>query len=149
MRKTMADTATIANKPLSRLRRLSLGTRKSFKKTNKDLRPLYKNVWAMLAIAFVVLAAQLTLLWRPIVGVYVNAAALALLVGLALWKDKLQQLAISAAIIPLSTMISLSLPQTSMFARTVVFYDAILVLGLIYRFIFTLDYPLGFTKLNL
>lgn len=120
-----------------------------FKRTAKDLKPLVKNGWYVAAIFLVIAVAQLTLLWRPVVGIYFNAAALALLVGLALWRESLRQLAISVAIIPVATMIVLSLPQTTVFAETVVFYDALLVLGLIYRFIFTLDFPLKETRLGL
>ncbi len=141
--------AEATGKSDSTFKKLITAPNKFAKLTYQDLKPVFKNGWAMLAIVAVIVAAQLMLLDRPIVGVYVNAAALALLVGLALWKEKVRQLAISVAIIPVSTMIVLSLPQTTTFAREVVFYDAILILGLIYRFMFTLDYPLGFTKLTM
>lgn len=138
-----------ASKSVSTLSKLRIATKKFVKQTNRDLMPVYKNGWAMLGIVAIIIIAQATLLDRPIVGIYFNAAALAALVALALWKEKIRQLAISVAIIPVSTMIVLSLPQTTTFAREVVFYDSILILGLIYRFMFTLDYPIGFTKLTL
>jgi membrane protease YdiL (CAAX protease family) len=111
--------------------------------------PFWKSTWVMFTIILLIAVAQLTLLWRPIVGVYFNAAVLAILVGLALWRERIRQLAIAAAIIPISTMVVLSLPQTTTFAQMVVFYDVILVLGLIYRFMFTLDYPVQNTRLSL
>lgn len=123
--------------------------RRYISSNTKKLHPLKQNVWFMLLAAVVIAISQLTLLWRPVVGIYFNAAALAILVGIALWKDKLQQTAISVAIIPTATMIVLALPQTTLFAQTVVFYDAILVLAIIYRLMFTLDYPLGFTRMTL
>jgi len=149
MPRNTARAKDATNKSVSSLRKLSQATSKFIRQTKQDLKPVYKNGWIMLGIVAIIVIAQLALLDRPIVGVYVNAAALALLVGLGLWRDKIRQLAISVAIIPISTMILLSLPQTTTFAREVVFYDAILILGLIYRFMFTLDYPLGFTKLTM
>jgi membrane protease YdiL (CAAX protease family) len=118
-------------------------------KTYRFLKPVVRAGWPMALIILLVGAAQLTLLWRPVVGIYFNAAALAVLVGLALWSEKLRQLAISVAIIPVATMVILSLPQTSVFAETVVFYDALLILALIYRFMFTIEYPLAETRLGL
>jgi membrane protease YdiL (CAAX protease family) len=106
---------------------------------------LYTFTWIGIAVA----ASQVTLLAKAQVGVYITALSLAALVGLALWKEKTRQLAISAAIIPLATMITLSLPQSTYFAQLVVFYDALLILGLIYRFIFTIDFPVKNTQLKL
>jgi membrane protease YdiL (CAAX protease family) len=81
-------------------------------------------------------------------GVYVNAAAFASLMSLALWREKTQQLALSAAIIPVTTMITLILPQTKSFAQAVVFNGALLILALIYRFAFTIEYPAAITRLK-
>ncbi|HTB48992.1 MAG TPA: CPBP family intramembrane glutamic endopeptidase [Verrucomicrobiae bacterium] len=123
--------------------------RKFSKQTAKGLQPLRRNSLSLLVIILAMAIAQLTLLWRPTVGVYFNAGALAVLVGLAVWRESIRQLAISVAIIPVATMIALSIPQTTVFAQTVVFYDALLVLGLVYRFIFTLDHPLRETRMTL
>lgn len=145
----LTATTTFLHKAVAELNKIATPVWKFLKKIVLALKPLWKSSWVMLAIILVIVVAQLTLLWRPIVGIYFNAAALALLVGLGLWKEKVRQLAISVAIIPVATMIVLSLPQTTTFAQMVVFYDAILVLGLIYRFMFTLDYPLKNTYLTL
>jgi membrane protease YdiL (CAAX protease family) len=139
----------LLNKTVSKVVKIAVGIWKFLKRLANIAKPLWKRSWLALAIIFVILAAQLTLLWRPVVGIYFNAAALAILVGLALWREKIRQLSIAVAIIPTATMIVLSLPQTTTFAQMVVFYDAILVLGLIYRFMFTLDYPLKNTHLSL
>jgi membrane protease YdiL (CAAX protease family) len=114
-----------------------------------SLAPFRQNTWAMLLIAAVIGATQLTLLWQPTVGIYVNAGAFAVLVGLALWRPQLRALAVSTAILPTANMIMLSLPETNTFARTTVFYSALLVIGLIYRFAFTLDFPKDKTHLSL
>lgn len=107
------------------------------------------NFWIMLYIAVVIIAAQVTLAIKPIAGVYVNAGAFAALIGLGLWKERARMLTISASILPVSNMISLSLPQTSVFAQTTVFYDSLLLLALVYRFIFTLDEPVQTSRLSL
>jgi membrane protease YdiL (CAAX protease family) len=122
---------------------------KFIKRVAQKSGPFWKSTWVMFTIVLLIAVAQLTLLWRPIVGVYFNAAALAILVGMALWRENIRQLAIATAIIPVSTMVVLSLPQTTTFAQMVVFYDVILVLGLIYRFMFTIDYPVKNTRLSL
>jgi membrane protease YdiL (CAAX protease family) len=109
----------------------------------RSSRLLFKNFWAFLIIIILVIGAQVTLFEKPVVGVYINAFAFTGLIGLALW------LAISAAILPVAMMITLSLPETSTFAQSVVFYCAILLMGLIYRFMFTLDEPVSNSKLKL
>jgi membrane protease YdiL (CAAX protease family) len=112
------------------------------------LKPLLENFWIFLWIALVVIAGQVSLFSKPIVGVYVTSLAFVALIGLALWKEKARQLAISAAVLPIAIMINLSLPQTTTFTQTIVFYDTLLIIGLIYRFMFTLDETLTNTKLS-
>lgn len=107
------------------------------------------SFWVWAYIVILVVGSQLTLLWKPTVGVYINTLALALLIGLGLWYQKARSLAISASILPLANMISLSLPQTSAFAQAVVFYDAILILAMVYRFIYTIDQTQQSTRLSL
>lgn len=111
-------------------------------------RPFFASFWIFALIVGVIVAAQWTLFGKASVGIYINAAAFAALVGLGLRVERARQLAISAAIIPVATMASLSLPQTTNFAQTVVFYDALLVLALVYRFMFTLDHPLDSIRLT-
>jgi len=121
--------------------------RNFFKTTCRKLKPISNN-WYGLVILLVIALAQLTLFWRPIAGIYFTGAALAVLIGLALWRKSIRQLAISAAIIPISLMVVLSLPQTTTVVQLVVFYSVILVLGLIYRLMLTLDFPVENTHLT-
>ena len=131
------------------LTRAGSNTADFFKKAGRSLKPFRKNSGYALIITLAIASAQLTLLGRPTVGVYVNAGALAVLVCLALWRESISQLAISAAIIPVSMMVVLSIPQTTVFARTSVLYSSILLLGLIYRFAFTVEQSVRNTSLTL
>jgi membrane protease YdiL (CAAX protease family) len=118
-------------------------------KTIARTRPLFKNFWLFLLIVIGIVGSQLSLFAKPIVGVYITALTLVALAVAALVKQFSLQLALSAAIISVATMINLSLPQSLYFAQVATFYDSLLVLGLIYRFIFTLDYPVETTRLRL
>lgn len=113
----------------------------------RPFKPLRQN-WALcLGTILLLAAAQLSLRWRPAVGVYVNAGVFAAFCGLALWREQFRKLAISLAILPVAMMITLSLPQANNFAEAVVFYDALLLLALVYRFWFTIDEPVQSTAL--
>ncbi|HEY8999170.1 MAG TPA: CPBP family intramembrane glutamic endopeptidase [Candidatus Saccharimonadales bacterium] len=114
----------------------------------RALTVLRQNWGLALGSAVMLGASQLSLWWKPALGVYVNAGAFAALCGLALWRESYRKFAISLAILPVATMITLSLPQSSNFAEAVVFYDALLLLTLVYRFWFTLDEPLPNTALT-
>jgi membrane protease YdiL (CAAX protease family) len=113
------------------------------------IRPLLRSIWLAIIILVLVLSSQLSLYEKPILGVYITAFAFACLVAIALASESARKLAISAAILPIATMINLSLPQTSLFAQLVVYYDGLLVLGLVYRFMFTLDEPVKNTRLGI
>ena len=141
--------ATFFARAASGVAKVAISIWKFLKKIAQKSVPFGKSTWILFTLILIITVAQLTLLWRPIVGIYFNAAALAVLVGLALWRERIRQLAIAVAIIPVASMVVLSLPQTTNFAQMVVFYDVILILGLIYRFMFTLDYPLKNTHLSL
>jgi membrane protease YdiL (CAAX protease family) len=103
------------------------------------LRPYFKNFWVFLYIIAFIASSQLVLKNHAQVGSYLNGLAIAALLGLSVFYERARNLALSAAILPVATLISLSLPNISSFAQTVVFYDSILVLGLIYRYLFILD----------
>ncbi len=119
-----------------------------FARPFKALAALRQNWWLAPVVAVLVAASQLALWWKPAFGVYVNAAVFVAFCALALWREVYRKLAISLAILPVTTMITLSLPQSSDFAQAVVFYDALLLLTLIYRFWFTIDEPLPNTSLT-
>jgi membrane protease YdiL (CAAX protease family) len=122
--------------------------RKQVSKFTSPLKPLTKNLWVGVLIAILLAAPLLALVWRPIVGAYVTAAVFLLLMSLALWAERFRTLAISAAILPLALMVNLSLPHTSVFVQTTVFYITILLLTLIYGYLFALDVPVKVSALG-
>ncbi len=128
--------------------KVSKSISKSIRKDIKLLKPYFKDFWIFAFIVVILVGAQITLADKALAGVYVNALAFILLIGLALWQEKARMLAISAAILPVANMINLALPQSTQFAQTVVFYDSILVLALVYRFLFVLDQPVKESKLG-
>ena len=95
-----------------------------------------------------VIATVATLIWLPKIGVYVNTSAVALLLSLGLWRKEIRKLAISIALIPVVNMVSLCLPQNSILNQGVIYYDGLLILGLIYYNLFTQKRPLKKSKLN-
>lgn len=105
-------------------------------------RPLLRNGWLAAYILLPILAAQLSLFWRPVVGVYVTALALVAFVVLALRHEAARFVALAASTIPLAMMVNLSLPQTSAFNQTVILYDTLLFLALAYQFMFMHSHPL-------
>jgi membrane protease YdiL (CAAX protease family) len=128
--------------------RKTKGKRLTWKALRKRVAPFTKNFWMLATTTVLLVGAQATLYVNPLAGVYANAVAFAALIGIALWQEKVRQLAISAAVLPIATMVTLSLPQRNVFAQSIVFYNALLLLALIYRFMFTLDYPAKFTKVG-
>jgi membrane protease YdiL (CAAX protease family) len=121
----------------------------TFRSSWNGIAPLRKNAGLFFGIAGAVALSQLALWWKPLAGVYANAGLFALLLGLALWKESFRKLAISVAILPIAIMIDLCLPQGNAFGQAAVFYDAILLLTLVYRFMFALDEPIKSTALKL
>jgi membrane protease YdiL (CAAX protease family) len=82
---------------------------------------------------------QLSLYWRPAIGVYVNAAAFVILLAVALMSEKLRQLATSTAILPVTYMAMLCLGHFSPLSTALIYYEILLALTLIYRHVFKLD----------
>lgn len=115
----------------------------------KPPRPVTRNLWLFIWIIVAVGSAQAALYIRPLAGIYVDALAFGSLMWLALRQERARQLVISVAIIPLVMLVSLCLPQTGVFMRTVNLSVLLLTLGLVYQFLFTLDYPLDGTRLRM
>lgn len=105
---------------------------------SEKLQPYLKNVWVAPYVLLAVAAPQLSLLWRPVLGVYATATALVMLLALALKVGNVRQLAISSAIIPMAMLVSLTLPQQDAFARSAEFYDIMLLLALVYGRMFSI-----------
>lgn len=112
-------------------------------------RPYGRNLWLLLWILVLIAAAQVVLFVKPIVGVYVDAAVFASLIWLALWQERSRQFVISTAIIPLSMLLCLSLPASTVFTRTSVLMVSFLLLALVYQYLFTLEYPTDGTRLRM
>ncbi len=113
-------------------------------------RPVVSAKTACLASGLMaaLLLPQLALLWRPLLGVYATVVALAVLLVVALHVVKLRKLAIAAAILPITMLVSLSLPQIDAFDRTCALYTIILAVVTLTNFTFGLDEPLGFEALK-
>lgn len=113
-------------------------TKSTVKRQRSKLRPYAKNVWIAPYVLLAVAGPQAALFWRPVLGVYATAASFIMLMALALLSDKARKLAIAVAIIPTTMLVSISLPQQDAFARSAEFYDAILLLALVYGYMFTM-----------
>lgn len=109
----------------------------------------FKNFWVFVYILFFIALSQLSLRHNTDLGIYMNGLATAALVGMAMIYDKAWKLALSVSILPIATMISLAIPGMSNFVQTVIFYDSLLVLGLIYRYLFIFDAPPEKSKMKL
>jgi membrane protease YdiL (CAAX protease family) len=134
----VATTSTVAAKK----------TKASAKRQKSKLRPYFVNAWLAPYVLLAVAVPQVALLWRPVLGVYATAASLLLLLALSHWSEKARKLAISAAILPTTMLVGISLPQQDAFARSAVFYDAILLLALVYGYVFTMNEPRSATSLG-
>jgi membrane protease YdiL (CAAX protease family) len=142
----MATTAsTLTTKRLSAAHRLGASARR----LQRWYASFSRHLWVAAIILLAVAASATTLVFAPIAGVIVNAAVLVLLIGLALWKEPIRKLAISVGVLPVALMLSASLPPHSAFVQSIILYVTMLLLTLVYRFIFTLEQPLSFTKLSL
>jgi membrane protease YdiL (CAAX protease family) len=124
-----------------------LGIVRHWKNLHAKWKPLRKSGYIWLITMTLLVAAQSTLIWAPKVGIYVNAIALAGLVTMALVREEARKVAISMAIIPVANMVTSSILPRTIMGSTVILYVTILLLALIYRFIFTLEYPTLKTKL--
>lgn len=112
-------------------------------------KPSYsQNAWASVAMAAAIIAPQLSLLWKPKLGVYVTELSLLGLFSIALRVEQVRKLAIVAAILPVALLVSLSLPGLDTFSRTNAYYSIVLALMILCSFTFRLDEPLGIQVLG-
>ena len=133
--------------PSSGLRRRGVTDR--FSEPLLPIRPYGRYLWLCLVVVTLVGAAQTALYLRPLVGVYVDAVSFAILIGLALRRERSRHFLIAVSIIPLAMLVGLSLPKTNAFQQTTNLALIFLVLGLTYQYLFTIDYPLERTRLRL
>jgi|GEM_PF-2420024 len=102
---------------------------------------IWQKYWLPSLATVTISASQVSLFLQPTVGTFVCAGSLALLIGLALWQEKYRTLCISAALLPLSMTVMLSLPPTNSFIRVSVFYAILLLMGLTYRYLILFSQP--------
>jgi membrane protease YdiL (CAAX protease family) len=107
------------------------------------------NSWIYLLMIASVAAAQITLIWSPRVGVFINALALVIAIAIAIAKDDLHKTAVSLGILPIVNMVVISFMPSQRFTNSIVFYDVLLLLALVYRFIFTTSEPVKKSSLGL
>lgn len=90
---------------------------------------------SLLAVA--IAAGQVSLFYAPNAGVYITTLALALVMALST-RTQAQARAVitSTAVIPLLSLVNLSIVQQSAFSQTAILYIPMLILGLIYSYIF-------------
>ncbi|MDB5184228.1 MAG: hypothetical protein JWN38_36 [Candidatus Saccharibacteria bacterium] len=115
----------------------------------RAIRKPNRNTWHVVLAAVLIVATQLTLIWANTVGLYLNILTLIILSAAALWKDHYRKLGISLAVLPVAQMVSSTIVASDAFRAAAVFYGAILILTLAYRYLFTLDEPVEFSRLNL
>ncbi len=108
-----------------------------------------RNLWLWVWLAVAIGAAQILLFVNPAFGVYVNAAALLSMLWVAIRNERARQLTIAASIIPLMMLVGMSLPAESVFERSVTVAVVGLLIGLVYQFLFTIDYPREGTRMHM
>lgn len=122
---------------------------KKWKKLRKQYAKNRQGVSLTAFLLAIMALTQIEFLLSPTFGVYSTVTMLAMLLLFAVQSKRWRELAIAIAILPVATMINLSLPQVNDFSQAIVFYNAILFLTLVYRFLFTLDAPTKRTSLGL
>lgn len=134
---------------VQRSRQFIRGVGAGYGRAWRAVKPFGRHGYVWVLTLGLLAAAQATLIWAPKTGIYLNALALAGLTTVALLRKPARATAISMAILPVATMITASFLLHNALGQAAVFYAAILLLALLYRYIFTLDEPLSNTKLSL
>ena len=92
--------------------------------------------------------SQLAFLLNPLFGEYANVAALAALAVMAIRSEKPRVVAIAASILPVATMVNLSLPMPTALSQSAVFYSILFLLALLYRPMFNRGRPKSATSVS-
>jgi membrane protease YdiL (CAAX protease family) len=116
-------------------------SRRRLHSTRNWIRKTTTHYWVITVISLSIATPPLFYLWRPIVGVYADAAALALLLTAGIYAPYARKLTIAAAILPISAITTVCLPHVSVFVRITVYYATVLLFSLLYRYLFSLDAP--------
>jgi membrane protease YdiL (CAAX protease family) len=92
-----------------------------------------RTVLLPLLILAVIIIGQFLLFTMPQTGVYYNQGALTLLLVIGLLSERVRQLALTVAILPIINAGVILFNQQQAIAQTVVLYELLLVLTLVYR----------------
>jgi membrane protease YdiL (CAAX protease family) len=122
--------------------------RAPFIRFNNAVKAIAFNTWLISIYMLLIGVTQLTLIGYPIAGLYVNVLMLVVMIIVALWRVDARKLSISLAILPVTQMLSSTIPAGNAFRAACIFYGTILLLSLIYRYLFTLDEPVEATALK-
>lgn len=99
------------------------------------------TLWVLGGVAAAIALYQALFLLHPFAGLYGTVTTLVALAVLGITVERYRGLAIAASLLPLATMVTLSLPQDSALAQSGVFYAVLLLLGLTYRYLYAHDEP--------
>lgn len=122
--------------------------RKNTKPIAKAAHPYGSNFVLFAVIAITLAATQLAFYNKSVLGIYFDVATFALLLAIALYSAKARMLAISAAIIPITNVVGLCLPQSNFYISSIIYYSTLLLFALMYRFMFTLEEPVSISALR-
>jgi membrane protease YdiL (CAAX protease family) len=103
----------------------------------------------LIAAAIMTVLMQVLLLTKPLLGAYASVITIACLGGIAARNEQATIPAVTIAILPIAYLISLAFPQTTTLDQSLVFYDAILIQAVIYRYLVMQDKDIFPTGLRL
>jgi membrane protease YdiL (CAAX protease family) len=118
-------------------------------KVPKRISSLKATTWIIGAYTFLLVGAQITLMYQTKLGLFINVLSLLVLILFALLREDIRKLSISLAILPVTLMVNSSFSIGNAFIRVTVFYGVLLLLALIYRYMFTLEFPFEKSRLKL
>jgi membrane protease YdiL (CAAX protease family) len=85
-------------------------------------------------VLFIIIAGQLGIFVQPVLGTVLTIISLSILLGVAAKYRRVRKVVLTAAIIPLLTLVNLTFAQSSVFGQTVVLYAGMLLVSLAYRY---------------
>ncbi len=123
--------------------------RRGFENPLDSFRHTSITTWSLLGSGILLAASQFVFLWFTGAGMVLLTVCLVVLATLSLLREEARPTAISMSILPIAELAHASIITHSAFQSAVVFYAALLVLVLPYRYLFTLDEPVERSRLKL